>query len=194
MPHPTSAHAFRPRFAAFESRNPHRSMTAHDIIALLKLTPLPIEGGYFRETWRSPVTVSPGTLPLRYTSEKSLGSSIYYLLTSDRDSFSALHRLPTDEIYHFYLGHPVEMLLLGPQGVAERVCLGSNLEAGEHVQYVVPAGVWQGSRLFAGGDFALLGTTMSPAFDPSDYQPGLRSELMAQYPHHAASIQALTRL
>ncbi len=168
-------------------------MRADEIITLLDLTPLPIEGGYFRETWRSPVTAGPGTLPLRYTSEKSLGSAIYYLLTSDPDSFSALHRLPTDEIYHFYLGDAVEMLLLGAVGVGERVRLGHNLAAGEHVQYIVPAGTWQGSRLMAGGSFALLGTTMSPAFDPTDYQPGLRSELMAQYPQHAASIQALTR-
>lgn len=168
-------------------------MTPKDIINLLQLAPLPVEGGYFRETWRSPVTASPGTLPLRYTSEKSLGSAIYYLLTSDRDSFSALHRLPTDEIYHFYLGDPVEMLLLGANGAAERVRLGHDLAAGEHVQYIVPGGVWQGSRLIAGGSFALLGTTMSPAFDPSDYQPGLRSELTSQYPQHAASIQALTR-
>lgn len=168
-------------------------MRAEDIIALLHLAPLPIEGGYFRETWRSPVTASPGTLPLRYSSEKSLGSAIYYLLTNQPDSFSALHRLPTDEIYHFYIGDPVEMLLLGSESTAQRIRLGSNVAAGEHVQYVVPAGVWQGSRLMAGGSFALLGTTMSPAFDPSDYQPGLRSELIAQYPQHAASIQALTR-
>ena len=157
------------------------------------ITPLPIEGGYFRETWRSNLSVAPGTLPLRYTSERSLGTAIYYLLTSDPDSFSAMHRLPTDEIYHFYLGDPVEMLLLGANGTAERIRLGQSLTAGEHVQYVVPAGVWQGSRLIAGGSFALLGTTMSPGFDPSDYHPGLRAELIAQYPQHAASIQALTR-
>lgn len=168
-------------------------MTASDIITLLRLTRLPVEGGFFRETWRSPVTLTPGTLPLRYTADKSLGTAIYYLLTSERDSFSALHRLPTDEIYHFYLGDAVEMLLLAPDLSARRVVLGHNLAAGEHVQYVVPAGTWQGSRLIAGGNYALLGTTMSPGFDPADYQPGLRDELIAQYPQHAASIQALTR-
>ena len=168
-------------------------MTASDIIALLNLTPLPIEGGYFRETWRSNVTVAPGMLPLRYTAEKSLGTAIYYLLTSDRDSFSALHRLPSDEIYHFYLGDAVEMLLLAPDLSSRRIVLGHNLAAGEHVQFIVPAGTWQGSRLIAGGHHALLGTTMSPGFDPADYQPGLRDELIAQYPQHAASIQALTR-
>ena len=159
-------------------------MNARDIIDLLSLTPLPIEGGYFRETWRSSVTAAR---------DRSLGTAIYYLLTSDRDSFSALHRLPTDEVYHFYLGDAVEMLLLAADFSARRVILGPNLAAGEHVQYVVPAGTWQGSRLIAGGEFALLGTTMSPGFDPADYEAGLRDELIAQYPQHAASIQALTR-
>jgi predicted cupin superfamily sugar epimerase len=168
-------------------------MTAPELISFLGLSPLPEEGGYFRETWRSSVTVAPGTLPLRYTTDKALGTAIYYLLTSDPDSFSALHRLPTDEIYHFYLGDPVEMLLLAPDGSGHRIMLGHNLAAGEHVQFVVPAGVWQGSRLVAGGQYALLGTTMSPGFDPTDYQPGLRAELMTLYPHHAPSIQALTR-
>ncbi len=168
-------------------------MTTKELISTLGLAPLPEEGGYFRETWRSNVTIAPGTLPLRYTTDKSLGTAIYYLLTSDADCFSALHRLPTDEIYHFYLGDRVEMLLLASDGSARRILLGSNLAAGEHVQFIVPAAVWQGSRLVAGGRFALLGTTISPGFDPVDYEPGVRSELIARYPQHAASIQALTR-
>jgi uncharacterized protein len=168
-------------------------MTAQELIAFLKLSPLPEEGGYFRETWRASVTAGPGALPLRYTAEKSLGTAIYYLLTSHPDSFSALHRLPTDEIYHFYLGDPVEMLLLASDSSARRIILGHDLAAGQHVQFVVPAGTWQGSRLMTGGNYALLGTTMSPGFDPADYQPGSRADLIAQYPRHAASIQALTR-
>src|SRR5690349_20114571 len=99
-------------------------MTAQELISFLTLSPLPQEGGYFRETWRANVTIGPGALPLRYSTEKALGTAIYYLLTSHTDSFSALHRLPTDEIYHFYLGDPVEMLLLAPDGSARRVTLG----------------------------------------------------------------------
>ena len=168
-------------------------MNAKEIISLLNLAPLPVEGGFFRETWRSNITAGAGTLQLSSSKEKSCGTAIYYLLTSDADSFSALHRLPTDEIYHFYLGDPVEMLLLSPDGAGRRVILGQNLGGGEHVQFVVPAGTWQGSRLLAGGAYALLGTTMSPGFDPADYQPGVRAELLLRYPQHAASIQALTR-
>src|SRR4051812_41662937 len=128
-------------------------MTAEQLITLLGLSPLPEEGGYYRETWRSGVTLTPATLPARYTSDRSLGTVIYYLLTGDRDCFSAMHRLPTDEVYHFYLGDPVEMLLLTPEGSGHRVTLGQNLVRGEQVQYIVPAGVWQGSRLMAGGKF-----------------------------------------
>lgn len=168
-------------------------MNASELISLLGLTPLPVEGGYFRETWRSNLVLTPSALPLRYTTDRSLGTAIYYLLTSDPNSFSALHRLPTDEVYHFYLGDPVEMLLLAPDGAANRVLLGQDVAAGENVQFVVPAGSWQGSRLVAGGKFALLGTTMSPGFDPSDYEPGVRAELLARYPQQSASIRALTR-
>jgi predicted cupin superfamily sugar epimerase len=78
-------------------------MTASELISLLGLKPLPIEGGYFRETWRAPLTIPHGMLPMRYREDRALGTAIYYLLTSDPNSFSALHRLPTDEVYHFYL-------------------------------------------------------------------------------------------
>lgn len=169
-------------------------MTAAEIIALLGLTPLPIEGGYFRETWRSPLTMHPGMLPMRYTGDKFVGTAIYYLLTSDPDSFSALHRLPTDEIYHFYLGDPVEMLLLSAERGVQRAILGSNLAADQHVQFVVPAGTWQGSRLIAGGEYALLGTTMAPGFDPSDYEPASREELTNEFPAAADLIRTLTRV
>lgn len=168
-------------------------MTAAEIIALLGLTPLPIEGGHFRETWRSPLTIDRSMLPLRYAADKSVGTAIYYLLTHDPDSFSALHRLPTDEVYHFYLGDPVEMLLLSPDHAVRRIILGPNIGAEQHVQFVVPAGTWQGSRLIAGGEFALLGTTMAPGFDPADYQPASREELCNEFPAAADLIRTLTR-
>ncbi len=151
-------------------------MTARDIIDALHLVPLPIEGGYYRETWRS-----------------DAGSAIYYLLTDEPDSFSALHRLPTDEVYHFYLGDPVEQWRLHPHGQVERVVLGSSIRAGQHVQSVAPAGVWQGSRLCAGGRVALLGTTMAPGFDARGYEHGDRTALLDAFPQAADVIHALTR-
>ena len=124
---------------------------------------------------------------------KPLSTAILYLLLADPDSFSALHRLPTDEIYHFYLGDPVELLLLRPDGASEVVILGHDILNGQHVQFAVPAGTWQGSRLTRGGQFALMGTTMSPGYIDEDYTPGEREALVKQYPDRMELITLLTR-
>jgi predicted cupin superfamily sugar epimerase len=165
-------------------------MDARDLIVRLGLSPLPVEGGYFRETWRG------DEIPLdaaRSEPVRHFGTAIYYLLTDDADSFSALHRLPTDEVYHFYLGDPVQQLLLHPGGRHDVITLGQNLNAGQRVQSVAPRAVWQGSRLVPGGRFALLGTTMAPGFTSSDYVGGRRDELLREYPFAADLIVALTR-
>jgi len=168
-------------------------ITAQQVIERLGLEPLAGEGGMFRQTYLAADTVPRAALPSRYPHEKPVGSAIYYLLTDEPDSFSALHRLPTDEIYHFYAGDPVEMLLLHPDGRGERVRLGSAFMSGERVQFVVPRGTWQGSRLAPGGRWALLGTTMAPAYTDSDYDGGRRAELAARHPEFAAEIRRLTR-
>lgn len=168
-------------------------VTVQQVVELLKLEPLPVEGGLFRQTYVSAESIPHSALPERYRGDKPFSTAIYYLLTSDADSFSALHRLPTDEIYHFYLGDPVELLLLFPQGGGRRIVLGQDILSGQQVQNVVPAGAWQGSRLVPGGRFALLGTTMAPGFDPTDFVAGRRAELLARYSDHAELIRALTR-
>ena len=165
-----------------------------ELIARLGLVPLPVEGGLFRQTYLADETLAATALPARYGRPKPLSTAIYYLLTAEPDSFSALHRLPTEEVYHFYLGDPVEMLLLHPDGRSEEVRLGPDVLGGERVQLVVPRGVWQGSRLMAGGAFALLGTTMAPGFDPADYEGGDRQRLIDAYPGAAVLIHALTRV
>jgi predicted cupin superfamily sugar epimerase len=168
-------------------------LTSSALIELLGLVPLPHEGGHFRQTWVSDLVVAAGALGPRYPVAKAAGTAIYYLLTDDPDSFSALHRLPTDEVYHFYLGDPVEQVLLHPGGRTEHVVLGHDLGSGQRVQHVVPRGVWQGSRLRPGGRVALLGTTMAPGFDASDYEAGVREALLRAYPAEAEAIVALTR-
>lgn len=165
-------------------------LTAEDVIALLQLVPLPIEGGFFRRTYTAAERIQQSALPTRYPHDKDLAGAIYFLL---RDvDISALHRLLTDEVYHFYLGDPVELLLLYPDGSHAVHVLGHDLAAGQQVQLVVPRGVWQGSRVRPGGSFALLGTTMAPAYDPSDFELGARDDLAAHYPACAALIAALT--
>jgi predicted cupin superfamily sugar epimerase len=168
-------------------------MDAEQLIRLLRLEPLPVEGGHFRQTWSSDVMLPASALPVRYSAPRAAGTAIYYLLTSDPDSFSAMHRLTSAEVYHFYLGDPVEMLLLHAEEDPKRVVLGADLAGGQHVQYVVPRSVWQGSRVIRGGSYALLGTTMAPGFEPSDFTLGIREELIRQFPEQAELIRELTR-
>jgi predicted cupin superfamily sugar epimerase len=159
-------------------------MTIADrLIASLDLRPLPREGGYYRETYRSP-------LRLAGKAGKCASTAIYYLLT--RDTCSALHRLPADEIYHFYLGDPVELLLLEEGAAGRVVTLGPDVFDGQLVQTVVPRGVWQGSCLRPSGAFALLGTTVAPGFDFADYEPGDRRQLLAAFSEFADRIVQLT--
>jgi hypothetical protein len=160
-------------------------MTADEIKKLLKLEPHPVEGGFFRRSYTSPGTVA---LP---RGVRAQGTAIYYLL--EPGTFSELHVLDSDEMFHFYLGDPVEMLQLLPGGRSTVVTLGPDLAAEQQVQLVVEAGVWQGTRLVGDGKVALLGCTVTPGFDFADYRAGSAAELIAQWPEQAERIKALTR-
>ena len=166
-------------------------LTADQIITLFNLKPHPEEGGYFMETYRSSETIPEKALPSRYGGVRSFGTGIYYLLTPE--TFSAMHRLQSDEIFHFYSGDPVEMAQLWPDGSGRVLILGSDFFNGMQPQVVVPRGTWQGSRLLKDGRFALLGTTVSPGFEFADYESGLRDELVKSYPQFRDLIIALTR-
>lgn len=166
-------------------------LTAAEIIRLLSLEPLREEGGWFRETYRSEESVAAGSLPARYGSDRCFSTTIYYLITPE--SFSALHQVKSDEGFHFYLGDPVEMLQLWPDGTSRTLTIGTDLAAGMHPQVTVPKGVWQGTRLLEGGKVALMGTTVAPGFDPRDFQAANRLELIRHFPDCADAIRRFTR-
>ncbi|MDO5690675.1 MAG: cupin domain-containing protein [Tissierellia bacterium] len=154
---------------------------AEEIIQKLNLQPLAREGGLFRSTYRS-VGKCDG---------KDMGSAIYFMLVGN--AFSHLHRLPTDEVYHFYGGDPVMFTELLPDGTVKQTTFGSDILAGEQVQYVAKAGNWQGSRLKEGGTYALMGTTMSPGFDEEDYEHATDPEMLKEsYPQMSEEIDRLT--
>ena len=157
-----------------------KPLTPEYIAQLLNLSPLPQEGGMFRRTWESREAYH----------NHAMGSAIYFLLTAS--SFSHLHRLPSDEVYHFYLGDPVELTLLGPDGEVKQITLGDDLPAGQVPQAVAPAGWWQGSRVLPGGQYALLGTTMSPGYADEDYEHGDAAALKEHYPRASEIIDLLT--
>jgi predicted cupin superfamily sugar epimerase len=147
-----------------------------EVLTALKLAPLPGEGGFVRQTWRS-----------------NEGSAAYYLMTAAE--FSALHRLRADEVWHFYAGDPVEHVTLDPRtGHARVTRLGSNVSGGEQPQLVVPGGVWQGARLArSDAGWALVGCTLTPAWNERDFTLGGREALLQDWPAAAEWICALTR-
>ena len=159
------------------------AVTVQNLIDHFGLEPMPLEGGRFRRTWAGP----------KGTDGRPTGSAIVVLLSPEDDQFSAMHRLPADEVWHFYLGDPLELLLLAPDGTARAVVLGPDVLGGQHVQFSVAAGTWMGGRVSPGGRWSLFGCTMAPGFVPSDYEGGDPEELITRYPQAAEQIQALCR-
>lgn len=153
------------------------------------LKPLPQEGGFYRETYRSNIELPEDILPISYKKTRIISTAIFYLLTPE--THSVMHKLPGDEVYHFYLGDPVELLQLHPDGSADISILGQKIFKGMKVQQVVPGGTWQGARLQGGGTYALLGTTMAPGFEFKDFERGDTKDLSENYPTHSDIIKEL---
>ena len=167
-------------------------MTAEDVKKLLGLRPHPREGGWYVRTYEASELV-PGEAfaDRRYAGARRTWTAIYYLL--EPDTFSEMHRLKSDEVFHFYAGDAVEMLQLREGGGGTMVVIGNDLLRGQRPQVVVERGVWQGSRLMEGGRWALLGCTVSPGFEFEDYESGMRERLCAEWPEFAGEIRGLTR-
>lgn len=162
-------------------------MTGPEVIQQLQLAPLPGEGGWFRETWRSKEVIQHPA----HGGIRSLGTSILYLL--QRGECSRLHRLPGVEIYFHQAGAPLEILLLEEAAFPEgRIILLGGIEQGGTPQLVVPAGAIQGSRVAEGGDWSLVGTAMAPGFDFADWVAGDPLDLAARYPRWSHQIHSLS--
>ncbi|MEM8934743.1 MAG: cupin domain-containing protein, partial [Acidobacteriota bacterium] len=169
------------------------TLTAEAIIEALDLRPHP-EGGYFSRTYRAPRDLPVELLGDEYNGPRPMGTAIYYLLVPD--TFSELHRLDSDEIWHHYAGDAVEQLQLDPAtGDATVLRIGRDLDAGERPQLLVRRGVWQGTRIVPDGPhgWALMGTTMAPGFDFDGFVAGTRAELIERWPEQRDRIEALTR-
>ena len=166
---------------------------AQAIIAKLHMENIPHEGPWFVQTHKSEDVVE-GAPAARYAGKRSAYTAIYTVLTAD--DFSAMHRLATDEIWHFYAGSPARMLLLYPDGRGEIRIWGGNVAAGEEPQILVPRGTWMGAQPIGKRQVAYSfgGTTMSPGFEYADYEPGDRAALTAKYPRYARVIAEMTRV
>ncbi|SEU30892.1 MULTISPECIES: cupin domain-containing protein [Stigmatella] len=151
------------------------------LVRALGLQPHP-EGGYYREMYRATAQVETPR------GRRPAGTAIYYLLP--RGTFSAWHRLASDEVWHFYEGEPLTLYLLGDGGL-EQVVLGREVARGERPQVVIPAGVLQAA--VPQGAYTLVGCTVAPGFDFADWEMPSREALVARHPEHAEVLRRLSR-
>lgn len=168
-------------------------MTSNNVqywIDKLKLEPHP-EGGYFRQTYRSELTIPPDALPPEFRGSRRVSTGIYFLL--EGKNFSAFHRLRSDEMWHFYAGSPVLVHQIDRDGGCSQILLGSDPEGGRVFQAVVPAGCWFASHVADWKSFAVVGCTVAPGFDFDDFELGNRADLLQKFPQHEKLIERLTR-
>lgn len=147
------------------------------------------EGGYFRETYRAEEIISRSCLPGRYSGDRSFSTAIYFLLTGD--DVSRLHRIKSDEIWHFYSGSSLNIHIIDGEGISFTITLGNNIERGECFQTVVRAGCWFGATVTEWSSYSLVGCTVSPGFDFNDFELGQKDVLMKKYPQHGYIIDRL---
>jgi len=164
--------------------------SAQQIIGHFDMRPLPQEGGWYVETYRAAEKIAQAGLDIRYTGDRCHSTAILYLLTPQ--TCSKIHRVKSDEIFHYYLGDPVKMLWLCPDGSSRDIIIGPDILNGQQVQVVVPHGVWQGARLLDGGLWCLMSCTVAPGFEFADYEHGKRDELIRRWASRAKEIELLT--
>lgn len=155
----------------------------------LQLLPHP-EGGFYKETYRSGLTVEAESLGVNVSGERNLCTGIYFLL--EQQNFSAFHRIKSDELWHFYAGDPITIHMIDQEGNYASQDVGSNLEKGEVLQYLVPANTWFASEVKEGREFALVGCTVSFGFDFEDFEMADNS-LLQEFPNHHAVLSRLIR-
>lgn len=153
-----------------------------ELIEAYGFEPLPVEGTLFVSTYRSSASLPDGA---------PIGTAMIGMYSHDPPSRSLFHRVPHDEVWHFYGGDPIRLVLLRPDGEVDEVRLGPDVRAGHRVQYVVPGGVWQAGELGSGGTYGLFGCTMAPGFTGAGFEGGRRGQLLDSHPSAHADIDRL---
>lgn len=148
------------------------------------------EGGYFRETYRSEEFILQHALPERFGEKRSFSTAIYFLLRGYQ--VSHLHRIQSDELWHFYAGSSLTIHMIHPDGKYEEKRLGPDTDRGDLFQVLVPYGSWFGASVNIQENYSLMGCTVAPGFDFADFEMGDRAALLAQYPEHASLVRKLT--
>ncbi|MBD2480442.1 cupin domain-containing protein [Planktothrix sp. FACHB-1365] len=164
-------------------------ITVEQLIEKYQLIPHP-EGGYFRETYRSEGVIPDSALPDNFTGDRNYCTGIYFLLP--QGTKSCLHRIQSDEMWHFYLGGSMTLVLMHEDYGVQNIILGSDIQAGETVQFIVPAGWWFGGYPNSESAYSFVGCTVAPGFDFADFELASRTDLISQFPESSELILKLT--
>lgn len=165
-------------------------LTKEQLIEKLNLEKHP-EGGYFKETYRSEISIPSSNLPSEFDSERNVSTCIYFMLTTEE--FSAFHKVNQDEAWHFYLGDRILLHMISPEGEYSKIKIGTDFSADETPQFVVPAQHWFAGEVESENGFALVGCTVAPGFDFKDFELAKREQLQKKFPKHSELIKKLTR-
>ena len=149
------------------------------------------EGGYFSEVYRSEELIKVNHLSERYNSSRSFSTSIYYMLEGNQ--FSSFHRLKSDELWHFYDGTALTIIVINEKGLLDKIRLGNDLNKSETFQTVIKKNSWFAAELIDKNSFALIGCTVSPGFDFDDFELGNRNDLVKEFPQYEEVIVKFTR-
>ncbi len=163
-------------------------LTADDIRTLLELEPN-ATCGFVRTTYLSAHSIAAGGLPAPFADGRPMGSALYFMVTPTAPV--RLHRIRNDQLYHYYLGDPLEVLLLRADGTSARVVVGPDLRGGEHVQFLIPGNTFHTARLTGRRRWFLGASTEWPGVVPADVEIGDAEELAAKYPAVAADLRAI---
>lgn len=166
-------------------------MNVDTIVKELSLLPHP-EGGYYKETYRSSLTIANTCLPNDFLGDRNIATGIYFLI--EKGNFSALHKIKSDETWHFYYGDALEVIEISETGGLTITQIGSHILKGELFQYTVKANTWFGSRVSNNGNFSLVGCTVYPGFDFNDFELAKQHDLIQLFPQHSQLITELTRI
>jgi hypothetical protein len=165
-------------------------LTADEVMEALQLVPLEPEGGYFKEVYRSDETVDKSALPERFPGNRTFATSIYYMLKKGMKS--AAHRLKADEVWHFYLGGPLTLVEIEPDGSVKKTVMGNDLKNGQVLQYVFKRGTIFGAYLGEGVEYALIGANVAPGFEYEDFELLSKEDLLKEFPNATEAIDLLT--
>ncbi len=153
------------------------------LVERYNLAPHP-EGGYFCQTYKSSQMIAKKALPETFSGPRSFSTAILFLLPAGEKSH--LHKILQDEVWHFYQGGPLRLVMISPEGQLTEITMGTGPD--EHLQYVVPAGFWFGAEPKSGAEFSLVGCTVAPGFEFQDFTLGTQKDLLQKFPQHGELI------